>query len=168
MSLDVIRSIMHYTDWKYFRHSWSTRLNPTVTRNTKLLWGKLNCCKVFGSTKCLQQVFEGQRFTVSFSQHPKGVKIMVTPYLRQLSKCCTYSCSFSYSFSLTTLKYYLPGSTDEETETEMVRNLLKITGLVSDKAGTWNQAAWHHFSPVSFTAYVWQKALWNLKLHTWV
>lgn len=99
MSLDVIRSIMNYTDWKYFRHSWSTHLSPTVTRSTRLLWGKLNCCKVFGSIKCLQQVFEGQRFTVSFSQHPKGVKIMVTPYLRQLSKYCTYRSSFS----LTTL-----------------------------------------------------------------
>lgn len=71
---------MNCMKWKYF-YTIGPHLSQRVRDrgligSTKLLLEILNCCKLFGSTKCLQQVFEGQRFTVSFLQDQEDVKII--------------------------------------------------------------------------------------------
>lgn len=52
-----------------------------------MLGGKLNCCKVFESTKCLQPVFARQRFTISSSQYQGDVEIIGDLYITHQPKC---------------------------------------------------------------------------------
>lgn len=146
----MIRRILNGVDWQYSGivsphvSVWEGR-HSRLTWSTRLLWGKLNCCKVFGSTKCLQQVSEGQRFIVCFSQHPEDVKwrflLISDTLLNTVHGVARLILTISGPWCPRLYKW---GSWD----TEILRSLLKtMEGGSKGQSWTSSQVVWHHPHP---------------------